>query len=156
MNQEEQDWSTGGESINVAALDQMVKEVAEAWDTHAKLKKVAAEAYEVAAKMEAQIIATLQAANKTKYFVDGVGTTYLINKYIVKTPKDNASKEKFFKYIEDRYGRDVLTSKLSVNHQSLNSFYNEEVVALAKEGRIAEVPGIEQPTHEVSLGLRKG
>jgi len=29
------------------------------------------------------------------------------------------------------------------------------VAALAKEGKVAEIPGIEAPTHEINLGFRK-
>lgn len=141
--------------VNLSTLDGMVKELVELRKVHQAKKDEASAAHADVESMEAKISSVLQASGKSKYFVDGVGTAYLINKYVVRTPKDNQSKMLLFDYIKHRHGEDVLVSKLSVNHQSLNSFYNEEVAALAKEGKLAQIPGIEEPTHEINLGFRK-
>lgn len=142
--------------VNLATLDNMVKELVELRKVYQDRKEIASKAYEEVEAMEAKISSVLQASGKSKYFVDGVGTAYLINKYVIRSPKDNHSKQLLFDYIKQNHGEDVLMSKLSINHQSLNSFYNEEVAALAKEGKVAQIPGIEEPVHEVNLGFRKG
>jgi hypothetical protein len=142
--------------VNLATLDGMVKELVELRKVYQDRKDIASRAYEEVEAMEAKISSVLQASGKSKYFVDGVGTAYLINKYVIRSPKDNQSKQLLFDYIKQHHGEDVLMSKLSINHQSLNSFYNEEVAALAKEGKTAQIPGIEEPVHEVNLGFRKG
>lgn len=141
--------------VNLAALDAMVAEMVELRKAHKAKKDEAAQAYAKVEEIEAKISSVLQASGKSKYFVDGLGTAYIINKHVVTTPKSNEAKEALFKYIEEKYGREVLTSKLSIVHASLNAFYNEEVAALAKEGKVAEIPGIEAPTHEINLGFRK-
>lgn len=157
MSQEQDldNWSVATESINLAALDEMVAKLTEARKEYDAKKRAAAESYEAVEKLEAQISSALQSAGKSKYFVDGYGTAYLINKYVVRTPKDNDSKKALFNYIKDKYGEDVLVSKLSINHQTLNAFYNEETSALAKELKIQTIPGIEEPVHEINLGFRK-
>lgn len=141
--------------VNLATLDGMVKELVELRKIYAEKKDASSKAAAEVDAMEAKISSVLQASGKSKYFVDGLGTAYLINKYVVKTPKDNQSKHLLFEYIKGRHGEDVLMSKLSINHQSLNAFYNEEVSALAKEGKVGEIPGVEAPVHEVHLGFRK-
>lgn len=141
--------------VNLSTLDGMVKELVELSKAYQVKKDEAAEAYAKVDEMKAKISSVLQASGKSKYFVDGVGTAYLINKYVVKTPKDNQAKKLLFDYIRSTHGDDVLMSKLSINHQTLNAFYNEEVFQLAKEGKVGEIPGVEAPTHEVNLGFRK-
>ena len=143
--------------VDTGALDALIQEYKA---TELKYKEQKALASEYAAeveKLEAKIVDTLQAAGKSKYFVDGLGTAYLLNRYAVRTPKTNEEKQKFFDYIEKKYGHDVFLSKVGVNSQTLQGFYKQEIEALQSEG-VADptIPGLEAPTHEVSLGFRKG
>lgn len=113
---------------------------------------------------EARLISAMQLLGKTKYYVEGVGTLYFIDKLVVPTPKTVADKTKFFAWIEQNYGRTVLLEKVSVNHQTLQSMYNsaakehrEKCLSEGKEDQAAifSIPGIETPTEQRSVGFRK-
>jgi len=150
-----EEWAEGG-SVDVTALDNLVKEMKAAEAEYDEAKKVSTEKLRKYEEIEKKVIDTLVACGKSKWFVDGMGTAYLINKYVVKTPKTNEEKKALFDYINNKYGSDTLIAKLSINHNTLNSFVNEERDLLAKEGKLAKIPGIEDPTHETYLGFRKG
>lgn len=147
-------WAEGG-SVDVAALDNLVREMKAAEAEYEEAKKASTEKLRKYEEIEKKVMDTLVACGKSKWIVDGLGTAYLINKFVTKTPKTNEDKKALFDYINNKYGSDTLISKLSINHQTLNSFCNEERELLAKEGKLAKIPGTEDPVHETYLGFRK-
>jgi hypothetical protein len=115
-------------------------------------------------EMETKLMSAMDALGKSKVFVEGEGTLYFINKMVVPTPKTPTDKVQLFNYIEKEYGKAVLIDKLSVNHQTLQSFYNnaakEFVEKCEKEGKpelaaTFHIPGLQAPTSQRSLGFRK-
>jgi hypothetical protein len=75
-----------------------------------------------------------------------------MKRFSVKTPKSIEDKRLLFQYIRETYGQDVLDEYRTVNYQTLNAFYKQECEHL---GDGAKVPGLEEPTLDISLGFRK-
>lgn len=143
--------------ISTAVLDEKIQKMQEQWAEVERTKKIASEARELYDQMESEVMGLLKAAGKSKYYVEGLGTAYIVNRYVVKTPKTIEAKKQFFKYLREK-GEDVLFGMATVNHQTLNGFYNAEIKAATEAGKGLgfKIPGLEEPTHEESLGFRKG
>lgn len=142
----------GAASVSTQALDDLVKLMQEQWAQYEEAKKAASELLATYEESEKKLVALLKSANKTKWQVDGLGTAYIINKLVVRTPKDNSAKQSLFNYIKETHGPEALMGMVSINHQTLNGFYNKE-----KEARPdVNIPGLEAPTHMESLGFRSG
>jgi hypothetical protein len=103
---------------------------------------------------EAEVMEALKRSKKTSYKVDGVGTAYISQKFVVKCPKDLTSKKTLFAWIRKSYDETTLYTLLSINHQSLNSWYNAEAEAHKEKKKPFEVLGLEAPTSYESLGFR--
>ncbi len=147
--------ATQGAEISLGDLDTLIKEWKLARERYEEFKKVATEANDKADALKEKVLATLQAAGKKKYHVDGLGLVYTSTKYTVPTPKDNGCKRLLFDYINNAHGPEALTAMLSIHHQTLNSFYNKEAEIAAKEG-IADfsIPGLDQPVATSTLSFR--
>lgn len=145
-----------GAEISLGELDALVKEWKAAREDYEAKKELAKQANEKADDLKNKVLGILQAAGKKKYAVDGLGLVYTSTKYVVPTPKDNGSKRLLYDYINNVHGHEVLTSMLSIHHATLNSFYNAEAEAAAKEG-IADfsIPGLDQPTAQINLNFRQ-
>ena len=141
--------------ITVEELDfavNMLKELRHEYDQAKELSNRAHFKYK---KHQELLIELLESSGKTKYHVDGVGLAYLVKKFKVSMPKDIAKKEELYKYIAKK-GKEVLYAMTSINYNTLNSFYNAELeVELGKGNAGFQVPGMEAPIGETTLGFRK-
>lgn len=137
-------------ATTMAEMDRLIAEYKAVREDYEAKKKISNEAHARLEDVEAKVIASLKANHRSKYPVDGLGTAYIINKETYTTPKNNDDKSKLFAYIDGKYGRDVLTSLLSINSQTLNSWANKE-----SESGVMQIPGLEAPTLKESLGFRK-
>jgi len=131
-------------------MDNLVKEMQLARDRYDEAKEASNKLHGDWDSLKAKVVASLKAVGKTKYSVDGVGTTYLINKYSVKMPKGLSEKQSLFNFIREQGGVEALMSFTTIHHQTLNAWYNE---VMDKDPDV-QIPGIEEPTHEESLGFR--
>ena len=147
-------WAEENTSVTVEQLDNLVAEYLKSREIYEAAKKVSGEKYADYQVLENKLVATLTAAGKKSYKVDGVGTATRVVKSVVTTPKDVTSKRLLFDSINKTYGKDVLDEMVSINHQRLNGWYNEEV-ELHKEDPLFHVPGIEAPTSVESLSFRR-
>lgn len=152
-----EDWNNQTAStVSTADLDAAVKAMLdkkEEVDQVAKLKKSLTEQYE---KLESTVMEMLQSAGKQKYFVEGYGTASIVARTSVSFPKDHASKQKFFTYLREKGGSGLLYEMTTVNYQSLNSYYKQELEALPEEDRSGfKLPGIPEPTAQQYLRFTK-
>ena len=152
---EAQDWAVPQGEISTQELDRQVAELQKAWDIYDEKAKQAKELKEAYDKKEAQVLELLRLAGKTKYFVEGLGTVYKINRFQVTTPKTIESKTELFKYLQKTKGIEFAWSLFGTNSQSLNSFYNRELEEAKEAGKEFNIPGLDEPTHKESLGFRK-
>lgn len=130
-------------------MDQLLlqlKEKRDAYDRAAEAKTLAHNELEA---MEALVLNTLRANKRTSYSVQGIGTAYIIEKEVYRTPKTNEDKIKLFNYIKEKYGSEALMSMTSIVHQTLNSWANKE-----SESGVMSIPGLEAPTMTETVGMR--
>ncbi len=157
MNQEAWNEVAGQNSgITVQMLDELITTYQKVYKDYEAAKKVSTELYKIAEEMEGKVVEALQLAGKSKYVVEGLGTVYFMDRMVVPTPKTIENKKMLFDYLRSRHGDTFLLDKLSINHQTLQKLYNDEVKEALEGGNTAfTVPGLEQPTSMRSLGFRK-
>lgn len=143
--------------VSVEDLDNAIKNMNELDLVREAKKKDYSEANEAYESARFEVLSILKAAGKSKYFVDGLGTAYIINRATFKTPKDLNQKEEFFNYVTQKHGVDVVRSLITVNHQTLNAFCKKELEAAIETGNaVFQIPGVGEPTVEQTIGFRKG
>lgn len=144
-------------SITTENLDQMISVMAELKGNYEELKKQSDEAFKLYEKARGQVIAALSASNKSKYFVDGIGTVSLVEKLKVRTPQSIEEKGEFYKWLNQKFGADGFLSYTGINYQTLNSLYNQEFDKAREEGKADSfnIPGVQQPDTEISLSFRQ-
>ncbi len=157
LSQESWAEASANPSITTEILDQMITEMTKARAVYESAKAVATERYKEFETLEGKVIEALTQAGKRKYHVDGIGLCYFIEKLVVTTPKTVESKKNFFDYLRKQYGDIFLLDKQGINHQSLQKIYNDCYKEAVERGEGAEfqIPGLEQPTTQISLGFRK-
>lgn len=144
--------------ITTEQLDEAIAKYNELREVHQEIDLKKKAAYAEMAKQEQQVVKLLQSAGKTKYVVEGIGTAYFVNKYLVTTPKTIEDKKAFFKYLEDTFGTVFLYDKLSVHSASLNKIYNDALEAKKDNGEdisLFSIPGLQPPQVHTSLNFRK-
>lgn len=145
------DWQQSlDQSVSVAHMDEMVRDLKKARVEYDEAKKLASEAYARLEKAETQVVNALKATGKSSYKVDDVGSVSWYVKESFTTPKTNEDKTKLFNYIKDKYGPDVLMSMVTIHSATLNSFANKET-----ESGVMELPGLAAPTGTEILSFRK-
>lgn len=140
-------------TVSLEDFDKFVKDYSAKREEYEAAKKVSGEKYAVYQDAENKLMSILKAAGKKSYKVDGVGLISLVTKEVVTTPKTVDDKRKLFGWIKDRYGVDVLDEMISINHQRLNGFYNEE--AEKASDPMFHIPGLDAPTATESLSFRR-
>jgi hypothetical protein len=152
----ESNWAeeTLAPSITVEELDGLVQDYVKMREEYEAAKKVATDAYNVKEAAEGRVREALKTLGKKSYKVEGLGTFTRVMKEVVTVPKDLDKKRMLFDWIKERYGDDVLDSMRSINHQSLNSFYNQEVEKASGDPTFA-IPGLDSPTSVESVSFRK-
>lgn len=136
--------------MTLEQMDQLVKQMKEARAKYEAAKKLSGDAYKELEDIENKVVASLKAAGKSKYNVDGIGTVSWYVKESFTTPKVNEDKTRLFNYIKEKYGPDVLMSMVSIHSATLNSFANKET-----ENGVMEIPGLAAPTGTEILSFRK-
>ena len=64
-------------------------------------------------------------------------------------------KEAFFNWLRENEGEDAYHAYMTVNSNTLNSFYNLKTREYGERGEILEIAGLDQPTEFSKLSLRK-
>lgn len=140
-------------SLTLIELDSLIKTYTEKRADYEAAKKISTDKYNEAEAAKIAVIQALTKADKKSYQVDGLARVSLSSKLVVRVPKDLEAKQKFFEYLR---GRGVFEEMVTVHSATLNSFYNAEVEAANEKGVFPfSVPGIEEPTEQVTLSLRK-
>lgn len=140
--------------VSLEQMDLLIKAYVEKREDYEEAKKISTQKYHEYEAAEKRVIDALRAANKTSYKLDGVGTFSRTFKEVVTVPKDLESKRALVKWIRERYGDDVCDQMLSINHQTLNSFYNQEAEK-AEDRSLFRIPGLDAPTVVENASWRK-
>lgn len=146
-----------GSGVTTQMLDTLVSEMQKKRAIYEDAKSIASEKYNEYAEAEGKLVEAMQLAGKTKYVVEGVGTVYFVNKLVVPTPKTVEQKKLLFKYLQDKHGETYFYDKTSVNHQTLQGIYNSDWEESKESGNgdVFSIPGLDQPTSQISLNFRK-
>lgn len=156
--QEEWMEASADTSVTTEVLDNEIKKFREMDAAYQEVKNIEKKEREKVDKQKAVVMDLLSKAGKQKYYVEGIGTAYFINKLSVQTPKTLEEKRAFFEFINARYGEDVLTDKISMHSATLNRFYNEIMEEAKDNGEdisTFKIPGISDPVAHITLGFRK-
>lgn len=143
---------TAPQTVTVEDMDKLVLELKEARaDADAKDEIVKA-ANKKVRELEGRCVAYLKELKRDNYNTPD-GTIYIQKKWTVQTPKTDDDKKSFFAWLEEK---GIFWAYATVNSQSLNSLYKQEVEAATERGEMLSVPGIGAPTLYEGLGFRKG
>ena len=103
-------------------------------------------------ELGAKIQAILKDAQLDDFSVPDVGKVYKIEKFYANLPKTNEDWDALFGFLKAEDREDLIT----VNSQSLTSFYQERMTNALKEGNPDfKMPGINGTGIRVSLGFRR-
>jgi hypothetical protein len=133
----------------------LVQEYVKAKEEYARRKESLSSFYaEEVERRQSLLIKSLEAAGLKSFKVDGLGTFGVVYKQTITTPKTIEEKRELFGYILDKYGQDFLDSIVSINHNSLNSFYNQEAEK-SQDPALFHIPGLEAPSVKVEARFTK-
>ena len=138
------------QAVTLEQMDQLLVDLRQKRDHYDELKAKATEAHGIYEAQMKLVIDTLNANKRNSYSVDGVGSVHIVHKEVYTTPKTNEQKTSLFNFIKENYGPDVLMSMVSINSQTLNSWANKEA-----EAGVMSIPGLEAPTMQENLSLRR-
>lgn len=152
---EEVNW-TNSTPITVEELDEIIKTYRMKRVQYEKAKEESTLKYNEMHDYEKLVLEALERSGKKSYKLDNVGTVYKTERYVVRTPKELEALRQLRAYAESKYGVDFADAMFTVNHMTLNKFYNTEMEQAEESGNTSfKVPGLDDPTCEISLGFRK-
>lgn len=102
-------------------------------------------------KLQSTILLHMKDLEKTSYD-SAKGKLVVTTRFTVTTPKGEA-KDEFFSYLKER---GVFEDLVSVNSQTLNAWYKQEMEVARETGNFDfQIPGIGEPTAYEQVMLRK-
>lgn len=137
------------DQMTLQQLDQLVKELKEARADYDEKAKAKTEANAKCEALENKLMDILQELGRTSYDAEGVAKITRVSKLVYRVPGSLDAKRQLYNYIQSRYGVETLTSMLSINHNTLNSWANKE------REDVGIIPGLETPTSVDYLQMRK-
>jgi hypothetical protein len=154
-NEQMEMWDKPNEEISTSDLDQAVTFLRLAKDEYTSAKRISDEHHAAMKEREVTLMKLMERAGKEKYICEGVGLVTISKGLSVKTPKTPEQKEAFFNWLREHEGEDAYHAYMTVNSNSLNSFYNLKNREYGERGEILEIAGLDQPTEYSKLSLRK-
>lgn len=128
---------------SLVKVNQLVTELAEAREKKDRIKIESAKAQAEIDTLEMTLLNLLEASNLTSFKGEN-GSVVVAYRSSVKIPREPDAKDAFFQYLRDV---EMFDSLISVNSQTLNSFYKSQEELALKNGTIDfTMPGIERPT----------
>jgi len=140
--------------VSTKELDEKVKAYQAARKEYEDAKAISDDRHARAEAEKYELIKLLEVAGKQKYEAEGVGKITLVKKLKVTTPKDLPSKMEFYNWLHGKFGDDYF-AYLSINYQTLNSLYNQELEQASLNGTEFNIPGLDKPTAETELRFSK-
>jgi hypothetical protein len=142
------EWMPGvAQSSTLQQMDNLIESLQLAREAYDAAKKASAQKYHELEEIEKEVMNTLKANGRTRYEAEGIAQIRIQTKEVYATPKTPDEKRALFTYIKDKYGNDTLTSMISINHNTLNSWANKE----SEANPSVQIPGLDQPTSVETL-----
>lgn len=90
--------------------------------------------------------------NKTSY-KSCYGNLIMTTRFSVSMPKEPEKREALFNYLKEK---GIYENLITINHQSLNSFYKEEMESHLNKGELDfTLPGVSEPSAHRTISLRR-
>lgn len=90
--------------------------------------------------------------NKTSY-KSCYGNLVLTTKFSVSMPKEPEKRDALFGYLKEK---GIYDTMITINHQTLNSYYKEEMEAHLNKGELDfTLPGVSEPSAHRTISLRR-
>lgn len=140
--------------LNFQDMDAMAVQMKNLENDYLDKKRISSEAWHKYQEQRDKVLSALRAANKKKYHVEGLGTLSVVTKKKYKLPKDLEAKKQVLDWL-GQFGEEVFVDKVTVNHNTFNSFCNQEVEAAESRGEVLDIPGVDEPVAEFEVRLRK-
>jgi len=142
--------------VDLKGFDAAVVERTDQRNKYEEKKKESTLEYKRLEEMDRKIISMLQGAGLTK-FASSVGTISTRIDHSYRVPKDADSKHRFFDFIRQNDGEEMLQTLLTINSATANSYAKSKVAEADEKGELDfKIDGLEDPTMKVSLSFRKG
>lgn len=139
--------------INVGEFEALCKEIFELRLKEEELENQLKAISEAATEKKHKVMAILDSMGKEKHFVGGMGTLYIQNRFTVTMPKEPVAKKAFFDHLREK---GIFEDMVTVNHQSLNAYYKNELAAAAEVGNADfKIPGLAEPNLVKTLAVRR-
>jgi hypothetical protein len=140
-------------SATIAEFTAMVEQLFDQRERVEKKKAELSKEQETLTELESKILNTLE-ANKLDNFRTPRGLVSVTHRFSVKTPKTPEARQEFFNYLRER---GLFEDMITVNSQTLNSFFRAEQEAALDRGDVDfKMPGIEEASMVKTLSMRKG
>lgn len=141
------------DNTSIAEMDQIGADLAALMKVKDEAMAVVDEATKKVEAQKKKLLAYLKHFNREKFEVPGLGTFYIRSQFSVKTPKSPEAREAFFNYLKQKGAFDDM---ITVNHQTLNAYYNAELDAAQQAGvENFKIPGLDDPSLYETITMRK-
>lgn len=142
--------------VTIDDLEALGKEIEKKREEVKAKKKIYSEANEELELLEQRVLGVLKEAGKKSYTTE-VGRITRVEQFRVSLPKGPEEWEKFFAYAKEK---GVYEELITVNSNTLNSFYMQEWDNVKKNGLPEDalsfsIPGIEEPKVRETISFTK-
>lgn len=142
------------EKMDLSQFDNLCEEIFQQRARIAKLEEELDPEKKRLDELERKMLLIMEETDRDKIHVKGHGTLYIMNRFTVQTPKSLEDKRALFHYLSDK---GIFDEMVSVNSQTLNSFYKTEMEQAIAEGNVDfKIPGVGDPVHSKKLCVKKG
>lgn len=138
-------------NVDLVAFDTLCREIFLQKRRVEDAEEVVSKANAELERLKAEAMKIMKDSGKEKFFVEGMGTIYIHNRYSVTVPKEPSRRQEFFNYLKDK---GVFEDIITVNHQTLNSYWKQEWETAGSSPDF-EIPGVGQPTLFQTVATRK-
>lgn len=133
-------------------FEQIVNRAYEIKQEKKEIEELAKKKEEEFRELEKIILANFEHLDKSSH-VTGMCLCSKVERSTVTVPKDPEKKEAFWNYLKENKYFDAL---VTVNHQTLNAFYNQQLEIAKEEGNYGfEIPGLDAPKTLAYLTFRR-
>ncbi|MCX7928945.1 MAG: hypothetical protein N2558_04690 [Patescibacteria group bacterium] len=138
-------------SVTIEEIKEKVKALLHSEKEYELAKEISNKKKEIVDAHYDSLIELLESAGLKK-FSSEIADIGLHTRLRVTVPKSLEDKFQFFGYVRGKYGDDVLLGMTTINHNTLNSFYNNE---MSSENPPSAIPGLGVPNEEKYLRISR-
>jgi len=142
--------------MQIQELQEKIKALKEMDERYKNKKAEAEELHGFCEALKVEIIEALESNEMSSFKVDKIANVSISHSLSVKVPKDIESKKLFFEWLARNKGEEVRDAMMTVNSQTLNSFYKAEYESLDDDAKLMfQIDGLEMPSVSKVLSIRK-